>query len=68
MTKQQPRQLTSEQFRESALLFGYEVAPERVERVTIQGNAILQAIDQLDDKALQEVEPATICRVPYEPW
>ena len=67
MADQQQRQLTPEQFQEFARMVGYEIAQERLERVTIQGNAILQDVGQLDVGELQNVEPATVSCVPWEP-
>ena len=48
-------------------MVGYEIAQERLERATIQGNAILQGVAELDAKELQNVEPATVSCVPWEP-
>ena len=48
-------------------MVGYEIVPERVERATIQANAILRSIAQLDAKELQNVEPATVSCAPWEP-
>jgi len=66
MENQQNRQLTPKLFQDFLKEIGYNIADERLGKVTIQANAILQNVDQLDDKALQNIDPANVFCVPSE--
>ena len=66
MGNQQKRQLTPKLFKDFLKEIGYDVADERLDRVVIQANAILQNVDQLDHKALQDTDPANVFWIPSE--
>lgn len=64
MENQQKRQLTPKLFKDFLKEIGYNIADERLDKVTIQANAILQNVDQLDHKALQNTDPANVFWIP----
>ena len=66
MKNQKKRQLTPKQLKDFLTEIGYDITTERLDRVVIQANAILQNVDQLDEKALQNIDPANVFCVPSE--
>lgn len=58
--------ITSDTVRSLAKMAGLEIPDDRLEIITVRLQAIVEEMDQLDDEAMADVEPAFIFAVPEE--
>ena len=64
MGNEKRHQMSLEQLQLLASMSGYEIPADRAERVARQLSTVLESLDQLDTKELQNVEPAFTFRPP----